>query len=434
MAARVQVPGGAVKDSVYRKYLLGVLLLIMVCNSVDRLALGLVLQDIKRDLHLTDTELGFLTGFAFALFYAFAGLAIARWADRGNRVSIITVTMALWSAMVALCGAATSFLQLLLLRAAVGVGEAGFVPSANSLIADYFGRGERPRAMAIYMMGGSLSVFIGYFLAGWIDELYGWHVMFVVLGAPGLLVAMLAWCTLREPRLSSPASPATGRTESPSAPRLKEVRSVLWANVTFRHLLLCIAVAYFFGAGILQWLPAFFIRSYGLKPGELGTWLAVVNGSGGLLGMYMGGALASRFAANNERLQFRVMALLFLICGGIYGLTYLVSNVYAAFGLTGLATMGLATSNGPLFGTIQSLVPDRMRAVAIAIAYLFANLIGLGLGPLAAGALSDALRPWLGSESLRYALLALCPGYAWAGWHLWRASRTVMVDLETSNA
>lgn len=416
--------------STYRNYLIGLLLLVLAFNSADRLALGLVLQEIKHDLYLTDTQLGLLTGFGFALFYAFAGVAIARWADRGNRVLIIVVTGALWSAMVALCGAAASFLQLLLLRAAVGVGEAGCVPPSNSLIADYFGRAERPRAVAVYMMGGCLSVLIGYFMAGWIDQLYGWRVMFVCLSAPGFVLAALAWWTLQEPRRRSLVSSVADTPPSLRQPGLTEVWRTLWGGATFRHLLLCYSVIYFFGAGILQWQPSFFVRSYGLQPAELGTWLAAVYGTGGLIGTYAGGFLASRYAADDERLQFRVIALLFVSFGSIYALTYLVSNAYEAFVLTGLATSGVAAANGPLFGAIQSLVPERMRAVAIAIVFLFANLIGMGLGPLAAGALSDALRPWAGNESLRYTLLALCPGYAWGGWHLWRASGTVMRDLE----
>ncbi|MEI9992991.1 MAG: MFS transporter [Rhizomicrobium sp.] len=418
------------KKIVYKNYLLGVLLLLFAFNSVDRLALGLVLQDIKADLHLTDTQLGLLTGIAFALFYAIVGIPIARWADRGNRVTIIAVTAAVWSVMVVLCGAAGNFVQLLLIRAAVGVGEAGCVPPAHSLIADYFDRGERPKAIAVYMMGGSLSLLIGYFLAGWLNQFYGWRAMFVLLGLPGLVLAVLAWRSLREPRLDKADAP-DGIAASPAPqPSLREVWLTLWANATFRHLLFCFSAVFFFGYGILQWQPTFFIRSYGLKTGELGTWFAAVNGVSGLIGTYAGGALASRYAVNNERLQLRVIALLFSSFGAIYALVYLSPDRYMAFALMGIATLGAAAANGPIFGAIQSLVPERMRAITIAIIYLFSNLIGMGLGPLAAGALSDALRPWAGDESLRYALLALCPGYLWGGWHLWRASRTVNRDME----
>jgi MFS family permease len=408
----------------YKNYLLSVLLVILASNYVGNAAFGLLLQDIKLDLALSDTQLGLLSGIAFALFYSTMGLPMARWADRGNRVTIISVTTALWSAAVALCGAATSFLQMLLIRIGVAVGEAGCIPPAHSLIAQHFTRAERPRAVSRYMLGGPLSVVLGYFLAGWLNQFYGWRITFVLLGVPGLVLAALAWLTLREPRRDAPVAAVV---ESP--PALTEVCSALWANTTFRHLLFSFSVMSFFGSGIAKWLPSFFVRSYDLQSGELGTWFAAIYGIGGLIGTYCGGELASRRAAHNERLQLRVMA---FVCSGfgiVSACVYLAPNYYLAFVLMGLASAGGTTANGPLFATIQTLVPDRMRAVSIAVIYFFANLIGMGLGPLAAGALSDAFRPWAGDHSLRYALLVLSPGYVWGGWHLWRASRTVHGDV-----
>lgn len=429
-------------STVYKNYLLTVLLVILAFNCVDRLALGIVLQDIKVDLELSDSQLGFLSGIAFALFYSVMGLPIARWADRGNRVTIITITTALWSAAVALCGMAGSFLQLLLIRIGVAVGEAGCIPPAHSLIADHFTRAERPRAVAIYMLGGPLSMMIGYFVAGWLNEFYGWRVTFMLLGLPGLGLAALAWFTVREPRRDKPtlnvasqlAATSLGQSKSaalsPAQPKLKEVCVSLGANSTFRHLLLGFSVMYFFGYGISQWQPAFFIRSFGMQTGELGTWFAVIWGGGGLLGTYWGGEWASRLAAHNERLQLKAAAVVYCSFGVISTSIYLSPNPYLAFGAMGLAAVGVTSANGPLFATVQTLVPPRMRAMSIAIIYLFANLIGMGLGPLTAGALSDAFRPWAGEESLRYALLILSPGYLWGAWHVWRASRTVAQDLD----
>jgi MFS family permease len=392
---------------------------------VDRLALGLLLQDIKTELDLTDTQLGVLTGIAFALFYSVMGIPIARWADRGHRVRIIAITTALWSAAVALCGAATSFTQLLLIRIGVAVGEAGCIPPAHSLIADYFTRAERPRALAIYSVGGSLSIVIGYFLAGWLNERYAWRATFIILATPGLLLAGLAFLTLREPRRDRSTQEAAA-----SDPSVRDVCATLWASTTFRHLLLCFAFVQFFSNGIWQWQPAFFIRSFGMTTGQLGTWFAVICGFGAVVGTYSGGLLASRFAADNERLQLQAMAAALCFFAVISAGVYLASNVHVAFGFIGLASVGGAMINGPLFATIQSVVPARMRAVAIAVIFLFANLIGMGLGPLAAGALSDAFRPWAGEDSLRYALLALCPGYFRAAWHLAQASRSVREELQ----
>lgn len=419
------------RETIYRKYLLTILLIVFAFNFVDRLALGLVMQDIKADLGLSDTQLGLLSGFAFAVFYSVMGIPIARWADRGNRITIITLTTALWSVMVALCGAAMSFAHLLLIRVGIAVGEAGAVPPAHSLIADHFDRAERPRAMGIYMLGIPLSAFIGYFGAGWLNELFGWRMMFVMLGLPGVAIAALAWFTLREPRLERCASIATARgTEQ--QPNVKQVVRTLWAIPTFRHMLLVFSVLFFFNTGITQWLPTFFIRSHGFETGRLGTWFTLAFGLSGLIGIYSGGALASRYLPNNERAQLRIIALLLVAMLVLRPISFLAPSAFWAFALMVPAAFVIYIADGPLFAVVQSLVPDRMRAMSIALIYLCANLIGLGLGPLAVGALSDAYRSWAGDDSLRYALVTLCPGYLWVIWQLWKASRTVTRDLETA--
>jgi MFS family permease len=423
----------------YKNYLLILLMVILVFNYVDRVALGIVLQDIKVTFDLSDTQLGLLSGIAFTLFYAVLGIPIARWADRGNRVTIIAVTTAVWSATVALCGAAASFVQLLLIRVGVAVGEAGCIPPAHSLIADYFTREERPWAVSIYMLGNSLCLTIGYFAAGWLNELYGWRVTFVVLGLPGVLLATLAWLTLKEPRLDKAATvfsvarpPRAVPTESEN-PSFKEVCVALWGNRTFVHLLICFSVWYFFGYGLLQWTPTFFIRSYGLATGELGMWFAVILGVGGSLGTYLGGVWAGRYAVRNERLQLVVCGLSCVFYAGLNAYSFLAPNYYLAFVAMALANIGGSVGIGPMLATMQTLVAPRMRAMSIALVYLFANLIGMGLGPLAVGALSDAMQPSLGDESLRYALVILCPGYLWAAWHFWRAGKTVAHDLKLAH-
>lgn len=424
------------RQNIYRNYLLLLLMVILAFNHVDRLALGIVLQDIKTDLQLSDTELGFLSGMAFALFYSLMGIPIARWADLGNRITIITVTTALWSAAVAACGLVMNFAQLLLVRVGVAVGEAGCIPPAHSLIASYFTRGERPRATSLYMLGGPLAVIIGYFAGGWLNQFYGWRMTFILLGLPGLVIAVLVRSTLREPRVK-PDSAAVGdeRPAQASAPEpgLKVVCATLWANKAFRHLLFCFSVWYFFGWGLLQWTPTFFIRSHGLETGSLGTWFAAIYGIGGGIGVYLGGVWAARYAAGNERLQLRACAIAFVFFPVVTAGAFLAPDYHWAFAALALANMGGNTSLGPIFATIQTLVPPRMRAMSIAIVYMCANLIGMGLGPLSVGALSDALHPHFGEESLRYALVILCPGYFWAAWHIWCASGTVTRDLKASH-
>jgi MFS family permease len=260
-------------------------------------------------------------------------------------------------------------------------------------------------------------------------------VTFMLLGSPGLVLAALAWFTLREPRRTKPTheTGALARFDvvapNVAQPSVKNVCVTLWTNTTFRHLLFSLSVIYFFSYGILQWQPTFFARSYRLTSGELGTWFAVINGLGGILGTYWGGEWASRCAPDNERAQLKAAAIVYASLAIISPFIYLSPNYYFAFALLGVVAVGGSSINGALVATIQTLVPERMRAMSIALIFLFANLIGMGLGPLAAGALSDGLRQWVGDESLRYALLILSPGYLWAAWHFWYASRSVTQDL-----
>lgn len=424
----------------YRNYLLVLLASILALNYTDRMALGLALQTIKADLHLSDAQLGFLTGLAFALFYATFGIPIGRWADRGNRVTIVALTTTLWSILVAISGRAVTFFQLLILRVGVGVGESGCIPPAYSLISDSFSSVERPRALGIYLLGGPASFIVGYFFAGWLNQFYGWRVMFMIIGAPGLLMAALAATTMREPRLgygrrksiaaSSEVPPSAEHLSTP--PTLWAAFRILFANITYRHLLLALAVNYLFGYGIMQWQPAFFIRSYGLKTGYLGTWLAISVGVSGLLGTYLGGYWASRHAGNNEPLQLRVLAGLNAGFGLISAFVYLTRDYHLSFVLIGIANAVGALESGPSFAAMQAVVPERVRGMSISVVFLFANLIGVGLGPLLVGVLSDWLHPLLGEESLRYALAAMGPGYFWGAWHLWRASKCVRRDIDTA--
>jgi MFS family permease len=415
-----------------KNYLLTILTVILAFNYLDRLALGLMFQDIKIDLQLSDTQLGFLGGIAFALFYAVMGIPIARWADRSNRVAIISLTAAIWSIAVALCGLANSFVQLLFIRIAVAIGEAGCTPPGFSLIASYFSRSERARAAAIYGLGGPISCLFGYFLAGWLNELYGWRMTFVLLGIPGIALALLAWVTLKDPWRQQQA---IARQQSERAPRqisMKDVCVTLWSIVTFRSLLLCLSVMAFFTYGIFQWQPAFIMRTYGLTSGETGTWFAVTYGVGGIVGSWLGGDLASRYAARKERLQLQALTVTLLLAGVLSLGVYLAPTHQVAFVLMGLYALMLTTINGPLFAMIQSLVPEQTRAVSFAWVYLFMNLIGMGLGPLAAGALSDAFRPVVAEESLRYALIAMTPGFVFVAWYAWRAAGTVERDLQAA--
>lgn len=422
------------KAEARRTYLLILLTVVLASVRIDRVALGLCLQDIKIDLDLNDVQLGVLTGIASTLFYAALGVPIARRADRGNRVAIIAWAAAAWSISVAVSGAALGFMQLLLIRIVAAVGEAGCYPASLSLISDYFSRDDRPRAVARYMLGLPIALAVGNLATGRLNEICGWRAMFVLIGMPGMALAAMCALTLADPRRSCALCAGVVPESAAHDGSLKEVARVLWSSAAYRHLLLCFSIWGLFGYGILQWQPVFFVRSHHVTTGQLGAWMALIYGVGGFLGTYLGGRAASRFAANNESRQLCGVAIVYILLALLSAGAYLASDLYVALALLALCAIGGAASNGPLFAAIQTLVPSRMRATATALMYLFCNLVGMGVGPLVAGALSDGLQPWLEEESLRYALLALCPGYLWCAWHLRRASRAYLRDASLMQA
>ena len=409
----------------YKHQLLVLLTIIATFNYLDRYVLGMAMEPIKQELQLNDTQLGFLSGIAFAFFYAVAGIPIARWADWGNRKTIVTLTTGLFSAMVALCGLVANFAQLLLARVGVAVGEAGCLPPAQSLISDFFDRSERPGAMAIYWMCGPFSILIGFLAGGWLVENFGWRIAFFVIGVPGILLALLANCYLREPRLDRDT------VEVDKKPTLRAVLTTLWRQRSFRSIVLAFCVSYFFSMGIIQWLPSFFVRSHGMSVSELGVWLAFAWGVFGLIGAYLGGVLPARYAPRKESLHMRGVAIAFAIGSLFFMLVYLSSDRYIALMCLAIVATLFSLINGAIFSAIQSLVDERMRSVALASIFLWSNLIGVGLGPLAVGALSDVLAPTLGQESLRYALVAFSPGYLWVAYYYWRAGDTIEADIRS---
>jgi MFS family permease len=417
----------------YKYYVLAVFVAAYAFNFLDRQVLPVALEAIKTELALSDTQLGLLTGMAFALFYVIAGIPIARWADRGNRPAIVSISLGILSLTLALCGVVTSFMQLMLVRIGVGIGEAGVVPPIHALLAAYFGRAERLRAMSILLLGGPLSMAAGYLIGGWLTELYGWRNAFLVIALPGVILTVLVRATIREPRRAVSSAPqaagSRGTDSRPAAPALREVLNALWGQRTFRHILLAFAVEYLFGYGIVQWLPVFFIRVHEMSAGQVGTWMAINFGVGNALGTFLGGRLTSHRTVDAERRQLRVMTLVSIVYVPILVTVLLSADVRVALGFMFLSALVNALNSAPGFAMVQSLVPEQMRATAVAGVFLLANLIGMGLGPLVIGMLSDWLGVAHGSNGLRIAILACIPGYWWVAAHYFKASRTVMADL-----
>ena len=406
----------------YKYYLLGILTIIATFNYLDRYILSLLVEPIKTEFDLMDWQMGLLSGLAFAVFYALAGIPIARWADNGDRNAVVTITTGLWSVMVVLCGFTNSFFQLLLVRVGVGVGEAGCLPPAQSLLAEEFDRDERPRAMSIYWICGYLAMLIGFMGGGWFASEFGWRATFICAGLPGVALAFLARVTIKERRRHS-LNPS--RKQHPS---FLEVINILRARRTFRNIAVAFCVAYFFSAGIIQWLPTFFIRSHGMGLGEIGVWMAASVGGGGILGSLIGGVIVEKFALRNETKQLRWVAATFVSTGILFFLVFFSEKEVA---LVCMCLMGVSMSlcNGPVLSVIQSLVDDNMRAISLAIIFLFCNLFGLGLGPIVTGAISDILAPSMGVDSLKYALAAMTPGFVLTAFFYWKAADSVERDI-----
>jgi predicted MFS family arabinose efflux permease len=411
----------------YLRYALGLLCAVYVVNFVDRQVLSILLQSIKQDLGLSDLQLGLLSGTAFGLFYATLGIPIARLADRFSRKGVIAVCLALWSVMTALCGNATGFATLLLYRIGVGVGEAGGSPPAHSMISDYFPPERRASALGVFSLGIPFGILVGFLAGGWLDEALGWRLAFVVVGLPGVVLAVVVALTLREPvRGHSEGLVATNR----EAPNARFVIQHMWRLRSFRHVALGSALYAFVGYSSTTWLPPFLARSHGMTPGDIGTALALIIGIGGGAGVYLGGVLADRFSLKGPAGILRVPIWAMLLAfppGFIVFLADSTALVLAAFVVP--AFLGLMYQ-APAFAVTQSLATPMMRATASAVLLFVINIIGLAMGPAVTGALSDALQPAFGEDSLRYALLIVSVGLLWSALHFKLAGRYLAGDRE----
>jgi predicted MFS family arabinose efflux permease len=385
-----------------RAIVLLMLVLVYTFNFIDRQIVGILAVPIKADLGLTDTQLGLMGGLAFALFYTLLGIPIAMLADRSNRTTIMTVALVVWSAMTALCGMAQNFLQLFLARLGVGVGEAGGVAPAYSLIADYFPSEQRARALAVYSFGIPLGSALGIFFGGLIASLIDWRMAFMAVGIAGILLAPAFKLLVPEP--------VRGRFDPGSAGRkpssLAEVFGVLVKKRSFWGLSLGASASSMMGYGLFFWLPSFFVRSHDLTLLQASLYYASILLLGGIAGIWLGGWAADKFGAGRRRNYAKIPAIAFLFTLPFYVAAVTTSSLGLAFCLFLVPTaLGLVWL-GPILSAIQHVVPAGMRATASAVFLFVNNLIGIGLGSVALGALSDALSTRYGEDSLRYAILA----------------------------
>ncbi len=412
----------------YKWYVLGVLTSVYASSHVDRQIMGILLEPIKLELDASDTQMGFLIGLTFAIFYATLGMPIAMIADRKSRRNIIAIATTVWSVMTVLCGAAQTFLQLALARIGVGSGEAGSSPPSHSVIADLFEPASRGTAMGVFALGVNFGLLIAYLVGGWMSEHFGWRMTFVAVGLPGLAIAALVYFTTQEPRRG--ASEEALRSGDEPAPPFSGVARHMWRVKSVRHLVAGSSVAGFVGYGFVLWMPSFLMRSHGLSPTDVGLTLALMIGIVGGLGTFTAGKLVDVLARRDVRWRCWLvaaakggyvpfLALVFLVDD--FRLFLLLYTIPAFFGGFYLA---------PTFALVQSLVEVRMRALAASITLFVLNIIGLGFGPQLVGILSDFFAADYGQESLRMALLLLTFLNLWAALHYFLAARTLETDLE----
>ncbi len=411
----------------YRNYVLLILTGVYTFNFIDRQILVILQESVKRDLGLTDTQLGLLTGFAFAIFYVTLGLPIARLADKSNRRNIIAIALTVWSAMTAMAGLAQNFFQLLLARIGVGIGEAGGSPPAHSIISDYFPKEKRATALSIYSIGIYIGILLGYLAGGWIDEFFGWRIAFFVLGVPGILYAVILYFTVKEPPRGY-AEKMVSADEK--APTMKEVLQILLTRRTFIFLALGCGLNAFTTYGAGNWMPSFLARTHEMSSGQIGSVLGLIAGIAGMTGTFLGGYLTDIIGKRDRRWYMWLPALAILVAIPLRIGVYFLDHTTVVLILLFFPTLLLAMYLGPALAMTHGLVGLRMRAFGSAVLFFVLNLVGLGFGPLFVGALSDYLMPSLGQESLRWALATTIIINVLAAGCFLLAAKTLEKDLD----
>ena len=413
----------------YKWVVLGLLTLVYTFNFIDRQILVILSEPIKAELGLSDTQLGLLTGLAFAALYVTLGIPIARFADTNNRKNVVAVSLAVWSGMTAISGSVTSFFQLFLARVGVGIGEAGGSPPAHSIISDYFPPKKRATALSIYSTGIYFGILLGYVIGGIIAKYYGWRVAFYSIGIPGVLFALVIYYFVKEP-LKGQSDP---EGEVVDTPPLGEVISSLLSKKTFWLVGLGAGFNTFGTYGVGNFLPSFLIRVHDVDIATAGLVLGGATGIGGMIGTFFGGYMADRLQHKDKGWYLWISVL-----GGFFNiipsaLLFFSGHAKLAMAMTFFTSTFTAFYMGPSLAVCHSLVNAKMRAFTSSIFFFILNLIGLGLGPLTIGLLSDYFEPSYGNLSLRYAFCITIATGLISSILFYMASGTYEDDLAVAN-
>jgi MFS family permease len=429
----------------YRRYALWLLLLVYVVNFIDRQVINILAEPIKNDLHLADWQLGLLSGFAFGIVYTVLGFPLARAADRHHRGYIIAACLAAWSAFTGACGFAQNFVQLVGFRAGVGIGEAGCTPTSHALIADYSPKEKRASALAFYAMGTPIGSLLGLAIGGAMSDYFGWRQAFMVAAVPGLILAVVAAFTLKEPRARlSAAMRAAGQGATGALATFSETIRYLSAKRAFWFMAWGAGIRSFLGYGHATFAPSFFYRCHGpavialahqfhMRPQTfIGVALGVIGGVAGTLGSWTGGQIADKWGARDLRVYGSVPALAVVISVPAAIVLYLTPSVPIALSLIAVTNFVGTLWYGPIYASAQGMVPQRMRAMSASIMLFVINFLGLVLGALCLGALSDLLNKGfhLGpAEGVRWALILSVIGGSVSALLFWLARKNVREEM-----
>lgn len=410
----------------YSYYVLGVLTLVYVINFVDRQIMAVLIEPIKQEFGVSDTAMGFLSGFAFVFFYTLMGIPIARWADRGSRRFIISLAVALWSIMTVASGLAKNFAQLAVIRIFVGIGEAGGSPPSHSLLSDYFPLRKRATALAVYSWGVYIGAALAFPIGGYLVEHYGWRVAFYGVGFPGLILSLLVWFTIKEP----PRGNAESNVTNVEHASLAEVVRFLISRRSFIFIVLGSSLQSLSGFGVITWGAPFLARVHSMSWAEIGNTMGWIIGIAGCTGVFLGGKLADRLGNRDTSWYMLLPAVESFLCiPFIVGFTLLTNTYLAVLCFIPFYFLGAAYV-GPMHAMVQSLVRVRMRATASAILLFVVNMVGAGLGPLTIGLLNDHLfGPIFGQEAIRYSMLVVGVIGGFASILFLMAAKSLTADL-----
>jgi MFS family permease len=399
-------------------------------NYYDRYLLAILIEPIKEDLGLSDTQIGLLSGFAFAVVYCSAAIPIARIADRGFRVRVLGAALGIWSVMTALTGFASNYAQLIAFRLGVAVGESGGLPSTHAIVVEYVPQSRRATALSIVAFVSAIGTSAAMIFGGLIADSYGWRGAFIIAGIPGLLLGLLIWLTIAEPR---PASSQTGQDPLLVSPGLREALGTLWRRRSFVYF--CVGT----GFGMISvfafqiWAPSFIMRKFNLSAGEVSMSYSIVFTVGNLAAALLGGILYDILFKRDVRWAFWLQAISFGASLPL-GLAFLFAPSYTFLLLITPAVVLISSLYAtPAYALVQGLSGPRLRATGAATFMLVANLVGFGLGPSIVGVLSDTLAPTFGSESLQYALAVVFVSGPVAAMIFVKAAGSVASDLDSAD-